>query len=129
MGKLHDAYHTNQKTKNLSNFRFHKAANRYPASMRHCANADLMFGHRLRRCPTLSQHWYNVSCLLGTGLRGFMRTAISIGGIWSNHSLHQCLNTDAISDYVRSNPICAATHQLRTQGNLLNDSCVMLVCH
>ena len=67
VGKLHNAYHTNQMTKHLSDFRFHKAANRYPASIRHCTNADLMLGHRLRRWPNIKSAL--VQCLVFAGHR------------------------------------------------------------
>ena len=38
----------------------------YPANTRHRNNDVLMLAQRLRRCPALKQHCFNVSRLLGT---------------------------------------------------------------
>ena len=35
----------------------------YPANTRRSANVVLMLAHRLRRRPTITQHWMSVSCL------------------------------------------------------------------
>ena len=37
---------------------------RNPAKTVHSTNAGLMLGHRLRRCPNITQHWLTVPCLL-----------------------------------------------------------------